>query len=231
MSKRVLIFAPHPDDAELGMGGTIVWMIERGWEVVLADVTNGEPTPAGSVEIREAETAAASKALGITQRLCVGLENRRLENTLENRRRLAEVIRQYRPEWLFTVSVPDAHPDHVHLHELVNDARFDAKLTKTDMAYEPHYPKKILYFYATHLRVNAEPRFVVDVSGQWDKKVAAIEAYQSQFWDNQPAERRGWIVEYVTTLARYYGSRIGVEYGEAFLTYELVGLGDLGSLR
>ncbi|MBN1844169.1 MAG: bacillithiol biosynthesis deacetylase BshB1 [Sedimentisphaerales bacterium] len=231
MDKRILIFSPHPDDAELGMGGTIAKFLDEGWEVILADLTNGEPTPAGSVEIRAAETRAANDALGLTQRICLELPNRTLENTLENRRILAEAIRRHRPRWLFTVMLPDAHPDHIAAHHLVVDSRFAAKLTKTDMAFEPHYPERIFFFYASHLRIHPEPRFLVDVSGQWDRKIAAIEAYRSQFWSEYiEPERRGWVVDYVTTACRYFGDRLGVRYAEPFFTQELVGIGRMDAL-
>ena len=229
--KSVLVFAPHPDDAELAMGGMIAQLIEDGWEVAVADLTDGEPTPVGSVEIRQKETAVASAALGLTQRSCLNLPNRYLEETLEYRRVIAEAIRKYKPRWLFAPFRPDAHPDHVHAGQLIEDACFTAKLTKTDMAHEPHHPEKIIYYYATHLNVHPNPSFVVDITAQWDKKLAAIGAYQSQFWDNQkdPA-RRGWIIDHIEAICRYFGNRVGVKYAEPFFTHELVGLENLNGL-
>lgn len=229
--KNVLIFSPHPDDAELAMGGTIAHLIEDGWNVTIADLTDGEPTPAGSVEIRQKETAAASAALGITQRTCLNLPNRYLEQTLKYRRTVAEAIRKYKPRWLFVTFRPDAHPDHVHASRLIEDARFTAKLTKTDMAHEPHYPEKIIYYYATHLNVHPNPSFVVDVTDQWEKKLAAIKAYQSQFWLNQKdSARRGWIIDHIEAICRYFGNRINTTYGEPFFCHELVGLENLNTL-
>ena len=229
--KRALVFAPHPDDAEMAMGGAMARLLDDGWEVVLADLTNGEPTPAGSVEKRQAETALASKALGITERLCLGLPNRYLDSRLEYRTVVAETIRKYKPRWLFAPYRPDVHPDHIHASHLVEEARFHAKLTKTDMAHEPHYPEKTIYYYATHLNVHPAPSFVVDVTAQWPRKLEAIKAYQSQFWDNQsdPA-RRGWIVDHLDAYCRYFGNRIGVPYGEPFFCHELVGLATLDHL-
>ncbi len=229
--KTILIFAPHPDDAELAMGGTIAKFIEDGWDVTLADLTNGEPTPAGSIEIREKETAKASEALGIKQRVNLGLPNRYIEETMENRVILAETIREFKPRWVFATFRPDAHPDHIHASRLIEDARFHAKLTKTDMKHEPHHPEKIIYYYATHLNVHPNPSFVVDITDQWEKKEQAICAYQSQFWDNQkdPA-RKGWIVDMLKNQASYFGDRIGVKYAEPFFCHELVGLASLNSL-
>jgi len=231
MTNRILIFSPHPDDAEIGMGGTIARLLDHGWEVVVADVTNGEPTPSGSVEIRAAETKKATQVLGLSKRFCLDLPNRYLENNLDNRRLLAQTIRQHKPRWLFTVTLPDAHPDHIYTHQLVTDARFMAKLTKTDMSFEPHYPERIFHFYASHLRTHEDPSFIVDVTNQWDRKIAAIEAYQSQFWLNQtdPA-KKGWIIDHVTAMCRYFGNLIGVKYAEPFFCTEPLGLTNLNAI-
>src|SRR5690606_15266554 len=114
-----LIIAPHPDDAELGMGGTLVRMLREGLRVGVLDLTNGEPTPHGSVEIRAEETRAASQVLGVTVRENLGLPNRRLEATLEARHQLAGVLRRLRPRWLFAPYWEDAHPDHVAATTLI----------------------------------------------------------------------------------------------------------------
>ncbi len=230
MQNRALILAAHPDDADLTMSGTIMKLIDDGWDVVIADITNGEPTPAGSVEIRAKETAMAAEALGVKERVCLDLPNRYLTDSLEYRQVVAETIREYAPRWIFSTYRPDAHPDHVHASRLVDDARFHAKLTKTDMAFEPHYAEKIIYFYASHLRVHPNPSFVLDISDYWERKVKAIECFQSQFWLNQPDARKGWIIDHLRDISRYFGNRIGVEYGEPFFCHELVGLSGLNSL-
>src|SRR3982750_2393225 len=127
----VLVVAPHPDDAELGAGGTIVKMIKAGWRVGILDLTSGEPTPHGTPEIRKRETAAATASLGLHWRENLGLPNRSLEATLENRAKLAGVIRQQRPRWLFAPYWIDAHPDHVAATELVEAGRLLSKLPKS----------------------------------------------------------------------------------------------------
>jgi bacillithiol biosynthesis deacetylase BshB1 len=230
MNNVVLIFSPHPDDVELAMGGTVIRMIEEGWQVIIADVTDGEPTPKGSPEIRAAEREKATQALGVTERVCLGLPNRYVTNNIENRKVLAEAVRRFKPRWLFTTYRPDAHPDHIQVGRLTDEARFTAKLTKTDMKYEPHYAEKIIYYYATHLHVHPQPSFVVDVSNQWEQKIEAVKAYKSQFWDNQPDTKQGWIVEHLSCYCGYFGNRIGVKYGEPFFCHELVGLNSLKSL-
>ena len=140
--REALIVAPHPDDAELAMGGTIAKMLNVGWKVVIADLTDGEPTPFGTKEKREQETQEADRILGITKRLCLDMPNRSLRATLENRRKLAEVIRLYTPDIIFAPAMPDYHPDHIAAAELAHAARFEAKLHKTDLAGEPHWTPK-----------------------------------------------------------------------------------------
>ena len=109
----ILVIAPHPDDAELGMGGAILKFKKEGRRVGILDLTSGEPTPHGTPEIRTRETAAATAILGIDWRENLGLPNRSLEATIENRAKLAGVIRQQRPRWLFAPYWVDAHPDHI----------------------------------------------------------------------------------------------------------------------
>ena len=148
-----LVVAPHPDDAELGMGGTIVRLIQQGWKVGILDLTDGEPTPLGSRERRARETAAANAALGNPWRKNLGLSNRSLEPTLLNRRALAAIFRQVRPRVVFAPYWEDAHPDHTAATKLVEDARFWSKLSKSDIAGQPFHPARILYYFSVHLRI------------------------------------------------------------------------------
>src|SRR5688572_15944860 len=177
----ILVIAPHPDDAELGMAGAILKFQDEGAKVGILDLTSGEPTPFGSPEKRAAETATASKVLGIAWRQNLGLANRSLEPTLAARRELAIVIRQTRPKWLFAPYWVDAHPDHVAATQLVEAARFWAKLSKTDLPGAPHHPERIYYYFCIHLRLAPNPSFIVDISEQWEGKLRSIEAYRSQF--------------------------------------------------
>ena len=172
-----LVVAPHPDDAELGMGGTIVRLIQQGWKVGILDLTSGEPTPLGSLERRAAETAAANAALGNPWRKNLGLPNRSLEPTLLHRRAVAAVFRQVRPRLLFAPYWEDAHPDHTAATKLVEDARFWSKLSKSDIAGEPFHPARILYYFSVHLRIVERPGVVIDISDQLDAKVAALRAF------------------------------------------------------
>ena len=166
----ILVIAPHPDDAELGAAGAILKFKAEGAKVGVLDLTSGEPTPFGSLEKRAAETAAATKILGLDWRQNLGLPNRSLEPTLEARRELAIVIRQTRPKWLFAPYWVDAHPDHVAATQLVEAARFWAKLTKTDMPGEPWHPRRIFNYYCVHLKHAAQPAFILDISPYWEQK-------------------------------------------------------------
>jgi bacillithiol biosynthesis deacetylase BshB1 len=212
--KKVMIVAPHPDDAELAMGGAIARMIRAGWDVAVVDLTNGEPTPFGSKELRRQETAKANKILGIKKRLCLDMPNRYLQATLENREKLAEVIRLNQPDVLFGPVKPDYHPDHKAAADLIAAARFEAKYHKTDMQGEPHWTPRQYYYYSIHRLSYDKPSFIVDITDHWRQKIEAIEAYQSQL-KNMPAEPLTFL-EKMEAISRYFGQCIGCTYGEPF---------------
>ena len=225
----VLVVAPHPDDAELGMGGAILKMQASGLRVGVVDLTSGEPTPHGTLEIRAAETARATEILNLAWRRNLGLPNRSLVADLDARRAVAEVVRETRPKWLFAPYWVDAHPDHWAATELVEGGRFWAKLTKSDMSGEPHHPQRVFYYYCVHLKQAIQPAFIVDISEQWPTKRAAIEAYQSQFITGRPSKARSF-VDRLEIEAAYWGQLIGVAYGEPYHCREPIGLSDFGSL-
>jgi bacillithiol biosynthesis deacetylase BshB1 len=225
----ILVIAPHPDDAELGMAGAIMKFIAEGRRVGVLDLTSGEPTPHGSLEIRARETAAATKIMGLTWRENLGLPNRSLEPTLEARAKLAGVIRREKPRWLFAPYWVDAHPDHVAATELVDAARFWAKLTKTDLPGEPHHPQRIYNYYCIHLKQAIQPAFVLDVSEYWERKLAAVRAYESQFITGRPTEAPT-LVDGFEIEAAYWGKTIGVRYGEPFACREPLGMRSMAEL-
>ena len=224
----VLIIAAHPDDAELGMGGTIVRLLDEGLQVGILDLTDGEPTPLGSPEIRAAETAAATAVLGVPWRENLGLPNRRLRATLAARAAVAAVIRRTRPSRLFTHYWVDAHPDHLAACRLAEAARFWAKLTKTDLPGDPWHPQRIYHFWSVHLKTLPRPAFVVDTSMTADRKREAIACYSSQFPSSaaQPA-----VPERVAAADAWWGSMIGTTAGEPFACREPIGLTGFGNLR
>lgn len=225
----ILVVAPHPDDAELGMAGAILKLKADGCRVGVLDLTNGEPTPHGSPELRAQETAAATAVLGLDWRENLGLPNRRLEPTLEARAKLAGVFRQQRPRLIFAPYWVDAHPDHVAATELIEAARFWSKLTKSDLPGEPFYPSRIIYYFCVHLRVVTEPAFVLDITPYWPAKRKAIECYQSQFVTGRPTEPPTFI-DRMRDQAAFWGWSIGTQYGEAFASREPVALASFRDL-
>jgi bacillithiol biosynthesis deacetylase BshB1 len=223
---NVLVVGAHPDDQELGMGATIARLASQGHNVLLLDLTNGEPTPHGSVETRARESAAAAQVLGV-RRQTLDLPNRSVVATVEARRKVAAVMRTFRADMVFMSHPDDAHPDHVAGARLVEDARFEAKLTKTDLPGEPVYPRWFFHYYATHLRTVPTPSFIMDTSGFHEKKRQAVLAYHSQF---VAAEQNQRVVEWLDAAAVYFGSRIGTKTGEPFFAREPLGLESFASL-
>ena len=206
------------------MGGSIALLVSQGHKVHLVDMTNGEPTPLGTPQTRAKEAAEAARILGVGRTL-VGLPNREVVHSIEARHRVAAVIRVHRPDWIFLPFPLDAHPDHVAVTRIGEDARFDAKLSKTSIPGDPWYPKRIIYYFCTHLRMNFQPNFCLDITAHIETKMAAVIAYQSQFVANNSP-----VPQMVRTMAGFYGGRIGVEYAEPFFTYEMPGFAGLDQL-
>lgn len=238
---RILIIGPHPDDQELGMGGTIAAMADAGHDVLLLDLTDGSPTPSGDRASRLIEAEAAAKALapvsgpGRVSRLLLDLPNRTLTHTIEARHKVAGVIRAHQATILFVPHPHDAHPDHLAATRIAEDARFDAKLTKVEIPPPPGHtgigppihPKWLFYYYCTHLRALPQPTFLLDTTGRESRKRDSILAYKSQFVDNvKNAGTPAWI----EAQDRFMGSRIGTQSAEAFWSREPIGLTGLGQL-
>ena len=219
----VLVVAPHPDDAEIGAGGSILNMRNDGLEVGILDLTNGEPTPHGSPDIRATETRAASDVLGISWRKNLGLTNRELQASLPARAAVAEAIRETKPRWLFAPYWIDAHPDHVQATQLVEDARFWSKLSKSQLAGESHHPERVFYYFALHLRLSVTPSFVVDISDVWERKRQALRCYHSQFVAGLAPDQIS-VIDRVETQAAYWGQLIGRRYGEPMACREVLGI-------
>ena len=223
----VLVIGAHPDDVEIGMGGTIASSIEQGHRVTILDLTDGEPTPMGSPERRRAEAETAARVLGVARRITLPLPNRYLADTVENRFAVAEVIRDVRPDVVFLPYGVDAHPDHVAAERLGEAARFYAKLTKTEMRGDPHYPRRILHFFCTHYRLHVNPACVLDISDQIERKLEAVACYRSQF--NEERGNTG-VLEAIRTVAGYWGTRIRRPYGEPFASKETIGLTNIAEI-
>ena len=225
-----LIIAAHPDDAEIGVGGTIAALKAEGATVGILDLTSGEPTP-----LRHARDPPARDRGGqCHSRRGLARQSRFAESgscvaDLEARRQLAGMIRQLEASFLLTHYWEDAHPDHVAASALVDAARFWSKLTKTDLPGEPHYPARIFYFLSIHLRLHVKPSFVVDVSAHHATKMRAVECYHSQFIQGRPTTPPT-LLDDLRDWARYWGWTIGTTFGEPFLCREEVGMRSLRDL-
>jgi len=234
---NILVVGPHPDDQELGMGGAIARLAAQGHSVLLLDVTNGEPTPHGTVETRLREATEAAALLSPpppgnpVRRRLLDLPNRFVTHMIDSRHKVAGVIRAHQAQVLFAPYPADAHPDHRAVTRIVEDARFDAKLTGLSMPGDegrpPIYPKWLFYYFATHLRIVPQPTFCLDVGPHLEQKMASIRAYHSQFGVN-PLNRA--VVDWVRAQAVYFGSRIGTLAAEPFWSPEPLGLAGLGEL-
>jgi len=234
---NIAVVGPHPDDQELAMGGTIALLAGQGHHVTLVDMTNGEPTPFGTVETRVKEAAAAAAVLGV-QRVAVGLKNREVVHSIDARHRLAAVYRKLQPHVLFLPYPHDAHPDHLAVTRIGEDARFDAKLTQSPIPGEPWYPKRIIYYFCSHLRFNFPASFCLDITSTLQQKMNAVDCYQSQFYTGRPASdaatpdpnAAGAVPQYVRTINAYFGGTISRPYAEPFHSLEMLGLRGLGEL-
>ncbi len=213
----IVCVGAHPDDVEIGMGGTVAALAAAGADVVIVDLTDGEPTPFGTPERRMAEAASAARILG-ARRVTLGLPNRSLTDSLESRTALAEVLRAERPRMMFGPYPEDAHPDHIAAARIAEAARFHAKLSKTGMSGEPHYPARYHRYMAVHLRLVRDPSFLSDISATLSTKLAALAEYRSQFADNEANAGLPGLVERV---ARGWGDVARVEAAEPFFALEV----------
>jgi len=225
----ILVVAPHPDDAEISVGGTIAVSLQQNLRVGVLELTSGEPTPHGSIETRRRETQKSTEILGLTWRANLDLPNRSLQPTLEARRSLAEVFRTLRPQILLVPYWQDAHPDHVAASSLCDDARFWSKLSRSDMAGDPWWPPLLLHYFSIHLRIHPPASFVVDISSQIGTKMAAVSAFESQLITGRSQEHPTAIDD-IRDRARYWGWSIGRAYGEPFINRESTGIASLTSL-
>lgn len=210
----------HPDDVEIGMGATVAKMAATGGRVAIVDLTDGEPTPQGSPQIRAREAAAAARILG-AERTTLSQPNRFLVDTVEARMELAGVLRQLRPRMLFIPYPSDAHPDHVAASHVALAARFYSKLTKTAMTGEPFYPPRVFHYMAVHQRIIAEPSFIVDVTDYLADKLEALRAYESQFVTNRG---NADVIPMMESTARMWGGLGRVTAGEPFFALEPIAL-------
>lgn len=224
----ILILGTHPDDVDAGMGGTIIKLSSLGHNIHIVDLTNGEPTPYGNPDTRKKEWEIASSLLHVQTRTVLDLPNRYLFDSVEARKKVAQEIRKLKPDILFLPYWEDAHPDHIQSTQICESARFYAKLTKTDMQYEPWFPKKIFYYLWSHLNIHISPAFIIDISSEFNNKLSAVKAFKSQYMYNDEQWER--VKNKIYSICQYYGYLIGVKYGEPFACREKLGLADVRDL-
>jgi N-acetylglucosamine malate deacetylase 1 len=228
MKVDILAIAAHPDDVEQTCGGTLIKMAEKGYATGVLDLTAGDMGTRGTPDERVAEAREAAKIMRVTHRENLHFPDARLENTISARMTLAVKIRETRPRVVILPYWQGRHPDHYRAAELGYEACFLAGLKKLDEYSEPHRPYKVLY---SSIYANVTPSFVVDISGQFDRRMAALMSYRSQYGgvpvggDLFPQEQE--IRERLGAVARFYGNLVGVRYGEPFVVKETMVIEDV----
>lgn len=228
MSLDILAIAAHPDDIEQTCGGTLIRMVEKGYRTGALDLTAGDMGTRGTPEQRLAEAEAAARHMRLHWRGNLRFPDARLENTLSARLTLAVKIRELRPRVVILPYWEGRHPDHYRASELGYEACFLAGLKKLDEYTAPHRPHKVLY---ASLYANVTPSFVVDISAQFEARMAALLSYQSQYGAQGdgsglfPQEEE--IRERLGAIARFYGNLIGVKYGEPYVVKETMQVDDI----
>lgn len=234
MPVDLLAIAAHRDDVELTCAGTLLRAVDDGHRTGILDLTAGETGTRGSAAVRAEEAARAAQILGVTERRNAGLPDAYLQNCDETRRIVVEQIRHFAPRVVILPYPVGRHPDHRLTSELGRDACFLAGLARYKAAGEPHRPHKILYA-LSYREDPVKPTFVVDISDQFARKLAAIRCYASQF---DGAIKAGEIFptgqdlySLVETQNAHYGSLIRTRYGEPFYTEETVRVDDVLGLE
>lgn len=230
-SLDVIAVGAHPDDVEIGCGGTVAQLAKQGYRVGIVDLTDGEPTPGSpGPEVRLAEARRAAEILGVAERVTLDLPNRRLFDSFEARVALAKVFRKFRPKLVLGLAggTPLASPDHWQARQIIDAGVFYSRLTKWDDHFEGlgvHRVEAQLYyslqFYSLEPPVDGN-RFVADISDTLETKLASIRAYETQF----PVEKQS-IFGRVEAMARAYGSAAGFEAGESLSSPRVLGTRDV----
>lgn len=231
MKVDVLAIGAHPDDVELGCGGTIAKLISEGKKVAIIDLTEGELGTRGTNETRAIEAKNAADILGISARENLKMKDGFLVNSEEYQLRIIKAIRTYQPEIVFCNAVDDRHPDHAKAAKLASDACFLSGLIKIETEesgkkQEKWRPKQVFHYIQWK---NLEPDFVIDISGFLDKKIESCLAYKTQFYDPTSTEPTTPIssksfLDSITYRAQDLGRLAGVEHAEGFTTEKTLAL-------
>jgi N-acetylglucosamine malate deacetylase 1 len=234
MKLDILAIGAHPDDIELSCGGTILSHIAQGYKVGILDLTRGELGTRGTPETREAEAAAAAQILGVSVRENAGLADGFFQNDKAHQLEVIKYIRKYQPDIILANAIHDRHPDHARAAKLVDDAAFMSGLprieTTVDGQPQKAFRPRAVYHYIQSLDV--QPHLAVDVSMYFDKKIEAIRAYKSQFYDPDSKEKDTFIsspefMEFIKARGSHFGVPLGVTYAEGYTTNKLIGVYNL----
>lgn len=231
MELDALAFGAHADDAELGCGGTLLKLAAAGYKTGIVALTRGEMGSRGSAETRVREFDDAANLLGLAAHEMLDIPDARVEVVWENKLKLIERIRAYRPRIVFAPYWLDRHPDHEKTSGLAREAVFLSGLKKIETGQPPFRPHKIIFFPA---RYDFTPSFIVDISDHFERKIEAVRAYRTQFGGEttEPADAaptlisRPAFLERIENRARQFGTQIGVRYGEPFLVLEALRVDD-----
>lgn len=230
----ILAIGAHRDDVELTCGGTLIKAVRMGQRVAVVDLTQGEMGTRGSAALRGAEAERAAEVLGCSARETLGLPDAGIENTPATREALARLIRRYQPRVVIAPSLGGRHPDHRIAGQLVRDACFVAGLAKIAPDVPKHRPLKILHA-ITYQQDFVRPSFVVDISDEFETKMAAIRCYDSQFeGEIQAGEvypNGEPLYDVITHYAATYGALIRTRFGEPFVTSEMMRVDDVAALE
>lgn len=231
MKVDILAIGAHPDDVELGCGGTIAKMISEGKTVAIIDLTKGELGTRGTDETRKEEAADAAKILGISARENLEMKDGFLQNSEEYQMRIVKMIRKYQPEIVLANATDDRHPDHAKAAKLVSDACFLSGLKKIETALDGKNqefwrPKHVFHFIQWK---EIEPDFVIDISDFMEKKIEACMAYKTQFYNPESKEPVTPIatkdfLESLTYRAQNLGRLSGCSYAEGFTAEKMIAL-------
>lgn len=231
MTERVdiLFFGAHPDDVELGAGGTLAKCVRDGLAAGIVDLTRGEMGTRGTPAVRKREAQNAAKALGATFRVQLDFQDGNLQTGREQELEIIEILRASRPSLVIAPFPDDRHPDHTRTGRIVTDAAFYAGLKSLETGRPAHRPQMVCYYLQNYM---LPPSFVVDVSATWKQKMRAVLKFKSQFHDPKSKEPATFIsdpkfLEMIEARGRHFGALIGATYGEAFVTKQPPRVDDL----
>jgi bacillithiol biosynthesis deacetylase BshB1 len=233
----ILAFGAHPDDVELGCGGTLLGAIAEGKKVGVIDLTKGELGTRGTTSQRLKEAQLACEVMGLTIRENLGMADGFFLNDKEHQFAIIETIRRFQPSIIFCNAPEDRHPDHGRAASLVEEASFLSGLSKIKTTHNgveqsAWRPTQVFHYIQSR---SLTPNFVVDISAHMDKKMESILAHSSQFYDPNSNEPETFIsgtafLEFVKGRAKELGQQIGVQYAEGFITKKLLGIGSLDAI-